>query len=300
MSEARNTTYHDSPLFWKDLLLQGLKEDQWLWDFTSLGSLKTADQQASAKIIAKGDGIWACAGLIPACEAASTEMGFSLRIESSLKNGETFKNGDSVFGFRGAARGILAVERPFLNLAAYACGISTQTRTLVDLLKKACPKNTPRVTLTRKTLPHYRDLAIHAVICGGGYPHRINLGGGVLIKENHITAGGGISPVFSRLQQTAPHPLRLEIEVKSLSELDEALRAKPDGVLLDNFEPSLIKKALEKINKISPRPFVEVSGGIHEKNIKDFAISGVSVLSVGALTHSVPATDFSLLVDLNK
>jgi nicotinate-nucleotide pyrophosphorylase (carboxylating) len=214
-----------------------------------------------------------------------------------VEDGEELKPGETVMTLRGPARVLLALERPMLNLASYVSGIATRTEGLVWLVKKACPKRTPRVTSTRKTLPGYRDLATYGVLAGGGHAHRLSLSGGVLIKENHIAAAGGIARAIEGAREVAPHGLKIECEVRNLGELSRALTAGADGVLLDNFKVKEVKDALKLIAGRPKAPVIEVSGGLNEDNIASYAIPGVDVLSVGSLTHSVTAVDLSLLVE---
>jgi nicotinate-nucleotide pyrophosphorylase (carboxylating) len=281
------------PDLWKNLLYAGLKDDGYLWDWTSIGTTKNPSQQLTAKIIGKSEGLWAAEGLV---DTLKTIPGFT-KAKSLLKNGKKFKPGTPLVSLTASSRELLAFERPFLNLAAYVSGIATQTNHFVKIIQEACPVKTPRLTLTRKTLPFYRDVAIQGVLAGGGYPHRVSLSGGILIKENHIVAAGSLLKAIQGVRAIAPHGLKIEIEVRSEKELKDALTGKAEGVLLDNFSPSQIRSALKIINKTSQNIFVEVSGGLTEKNIADYAIQGVDVLSVGALTHSVKAVDLSLLVD---
>jgi nicotinate-nucleotide pyrophosphorylase (carboxylating) len=176
--------------------------------------------------------------------------------------------------------------------------VATQTDALVQIVRSVGLDNPPRVTSTRKTLPGYRDLSIAAVIAGGGHPHRVSLSGGVLIKENHIAAAGGIASAIRGAVSVAPHGLRVEVEVRDLKELQEALDHEVDVVLLDNFSPSLVAEALKLIHAHAhSRVRVEVSGGISQRNIRDYVQQGVHVISVGSLTHSVSPLDLSLLVE---
>lgn len=282
---------------WRDLLEAGLREDGFLWDWTTLGVHQTASAGKAAKplraqIVAKSEGVWAADGLVQALEDSSR----TLKVKSRTTDGADFKAKTVLLEWTGSAREILAFERPFLNLAAYVCGIATATQKLVKIVHKACPKHTPRVSATRKTLPGYRDLAIHGIRVGGGYPHRLSLSGGVLIKENHIETAGGISNAISGVRAVAPHGLKIEVEVKSLGELKEAVRARAEGVLLDNFTPAQVTEALKVVKGLQPRPFIEVSGGLNESNLYSYALDGVDVLSIGSLTHSVRAVDLSLLI----
>ncbi len=280
---------------WKELLTQGLQEDGAQWDWTTLGSLKglvpAKKAAARAYIVAKSEGFWAAAGLVSAAQSSSC------LVKSSIKDGQRFKVGQKLVSFVGPAAEILALERPFLNLCSFACGIATTTADLVSRVQKACPKNPPRVTSTRKTLPYLKDISVWGVMCGGGFAHRLGLSGGVLIKENHIAAAGGIKKAILGTRSLAPHGMKIEIEVRSLKELKQALEAGADGVLLDNFAPAQVSEAL-RVTKTAPaRPFVEVSGGLNAENIATYAIAGVDVLSVGSLTHSVKSSDLSLLIE---
>jgi nicotinate-nucleotide pyrophosphorylase (carboxylating) len=183
-----------------------------------------------------------------------------------------------------------------LNLAAFVSGIATRTARLVEMAHSAGLKHPPRITSTRKTLPGYRDLSIYGVITGGGHPHRVSLSGGVLIKENHIASAGGIASAVGGVRSLAPHGLGIEVEVRDLRELQQALSCVVEGVLLDNFTPDLVTRALEMIESESKLPVtVECSGGIHEDNLKGYLQEGVHVISVGSLTHTVKSLDMSLL-----
>lgn len=288
--------YHDRLSVWRPLLEQALKEDEALWDWTVRSTLTQAGQPArplKAQIIAKGVGTWAAAGL---CRVVSHDYG--VKFVSKLKDSERFKRGQVLVEIAGPADAVLGLERPFLNLAAYASGIATRTRVLVDAVEKhqRTRASKIRIAATRKTLPHYRELALHSVLLGGGAAHRFNLAGGVLIKENHIAAAGGIAPAIERAKAHAPHVLKIEVEVRDLKEFDRALQAGADIIMLDNFSPESVRSAVARVSGRIPRPLIEVSGGITVGNIEDYVIDGVDVISSGSITHSVEASDFSLLV----
>lgn len=291
----------------KNLIQAGLREDGWPWDWTTLGSVADPLKKVRAQLIAKAPGIWAGTALTHSLNSVAKELseisGGHFLAKAQLADGASVKPGQRVAEWSGSAILVLALERPFLNLAQYAGGIATATRELVQIVRKACPKNTPRVTATRKTLPMYRDLAIHALRAGGGYPHRVSLSGGVLIKENHIAAAGGIERAITGARGTAPHGLKIEIEVKNLQELEKAISANAEVILLDNFSVADAKRAVQVVDKVyAPgslgRPVIEISGGLNEANIGKYAIPGVDILSLGSLTHSIQALDISLLVDL--
>ncbi len=284
--------YHTLSSLWIELLRKGLAEDGQPWDWTSLG-LKSPRGHSEAHVLAKSDGVWAAQTLTECLP----EVFSRVQVESFLSDGSTFKKGESLVRFKGPIGTLLALERPFLNLAAYVSGIASMTQAMVNQVKRAGLDRPPRVTLTRKTLPGYRDIAVHGVRVGGGFPHRVSLSGGVLIKENHVAAAGNIEAAVRAARSAAPHGLKIELEVRDRGELDQAILSRVDGVLLDNFSSEQVREAVEVIRAQGNGMFIEVSGGITLKTIADYAISGVDVLSVGALTHSASSVDLSFLVD---
>ena len=289
----------------KHLIQAGLRDDGWPWDFTTMGSVKDPLKKVRAELIAKSPGIWAGAALTNSLNAVARELAETtngtFQARSLLADGTRVKAGQRVAEWSGSAGLVLALERPFLNLAQYASGIATATHELVSIVKKACPKDTPRVTSTRKTLPYYRDLAVFALQAGGGHAHRLSLSGGVLIKENHIAAAGSIQQAVEGARSVAPHGLKVEIEVTDLKELERAIEAQADVIMLDNFSAGDAKRAVKLVDGIfapgAPgRPVIEVSGGLSASTIAKYAIRGVDILSVGSLTHSIRALDISLLI----
>ena len=290
--------YHELAAQWKSQLSRGMQEDGWELDWTAIGTGVPSKKNIHAKIVAKEDGVWAAEGL---GHAANELFGIPI-VRKIEKDGTRVKAGQIVSQWSGPARLVLALERPFLNLAGYVCGVATLTHRLVQSAQKAkkaakLGDKDIRVTATRKTLPGYRDIAIHGVRSGGGYSHRVSLSGGVLIKENHIAAAGGISKAVQGARAVAPHGLKIEIEVRNLKELREALAAGAEVVMLDNFSPAQVAEAVAVIQKSGHACMVECSGGIQESNIQEYVQPGVHVLSVGALTHSARALDLSLLVE---
>ncbi len=288
-------------MFYKNLLLTGLNEDQWQWDFTTLGVLPKKESTLRGTLRSKSDGIWVGEGFLREVVPLAREFGFECQVVSTLIDGESIAPGHRIAELSGSARFILAIERPLLNLMAFASGIATKTKVLVDRVKKRSEflelKKIPKVCATRKILPHYRDLSIYSVLAGGGYSHRVHLAGGILIKENHLTLAGGVLKAVDRTKKTVPHGLKIEVEVKNLSELREAIEAKADAILLDNFNPSQVSHAVQEVQRSDCSVLLEVSGGIQESNIEDYVIEGVDVISVGALTHNVKALDTSFVVD---
>lgn len=192
---------------------------------------------------------------------------------------------------RGPARAVLAGERTALNLVQRLTGIATLTRRYVDALPAG---SSTRITDTRKTTPGLRVLERYAVRLGGGHNHRNDLGSAVMIKDNHIVAAGGISKAVARARAYAPHTTRIEVEVDGLDQLEEAISAGADIVMLDNFSTDDCARAVERVRNLSPRPLLEASGGITLERVTELARAGVDVISVGALTHSAPAADIGL------
>lgn len=283
----------------RELLLEGLREDGFALDWTSLG-LKRGEK-IRAKIVAKSDGVFYGAELARAAEAVSESIELPFEAKSLVPDGARVKSGTKVIEFSGTATGILALERPYLNLAGYLSGISTRARILTDRVeaewrKKKYPGPAPRITATRKILPHYREVAIGAVMAGGGYSHRVNLAGGVLIKENHITAAGSIRAAIAAARKVAPHGLKIEIEITNVAELKQAIGERAEVIMLDNFSPEAVRSAMGFVEEADYPVVIECSGGISESTAAAYAVPGVHLLSVGGLTHSVTALDLSLLV----
>ncbi|WP_044251757.1 carboxylating nicotinate-nucleotide diphosphorylase [Chondromyces apiculatus] len=193
---------------------------------------------------------------------------------------------------RGPARALLSAERVALNLAQRMSGVATTARRYVEALPEGSPV---RITDTRKTTPGLRALERYAVRVGGAHNHRDSLGSAVLIKDNHIVAAGGISTAIARARGRAPHTSRVEVEVDSLAQLEEAIGAGADVILLDNFGTEDIQVAVARVQSLEQgRPLLEASGGITLERIRELAEAGVDLISVGALTHSAKAADISL------
>ena len=214
-----------------------------------------------------------------------------LRVERLLAEGALARPGDALWVVEGAAAPMLMAERTALNFAQRMSGIATQARRYVSALPAG---SRTRITDTRKTTPGLRALERYAVRCGGAFNHRDTLGSAVLIKDNHIEAAGGIPAAIERARQRAPHTCRIEIEVDSLEQLDQALIAGADIVMLDNFTtPDVI----EGVKRARGKASIEVSGGVSLNRIHELASAGVDVISVGALTHSVPSADIGLDIE---
>ncbi len=209
-------------------------------------------------------------------------------VEGHASEGARAVAGARLWSVRGRARSILMAERVALNLVQRMCGIASQTRAYVDAVPE---RSTMRVTDTRKTTPGLRALERYAVRVGGGHNHRDDLGAAVLIKDNHVAACGGVRAAIERARAAAPHTAKIECEVDSLEQLDEALDARADIVLLDNMPTPLVEDA---VRRTRGRALLEASGNVTIGRIAELARAGVNAVSVGALTHSVPAADVGL------
>lgn len=212
----------------------------------------------------------------------------SVRVLDVVSDGTRVVRGGVMARVEGSAASILKGERVALNFLQRLSGTATMTRNFVDALTPGSPT---RIVDTRKTTPGLRALERHAVRAGGGLNHREDLGAAVLIKDNHIAAAGGITQAITRCKARAPHTTRIECEVDSLAQLEEALTAGADIVLLDNFGDAMVAQAIT-INR--KRALLEASGGITIERVAKLSELGVDVISVGALTHSAPSADIGL------
>jgi nicotinate-nucleotide pyrophosphorylase (carboxylating) len=218
----------------------------------------------------------------------------SLAIETAARDGDLCAAAACVMRIRGLARGILRAERTALNFLQRLSGIATATREFVS----AVAHTRARIAHTRKTYPGARALETRAVAAGGGSNHRFDLGSGVLIKDNHLAASRSLTESVRRARATAPHGLRIEVEVDSATQLEEALAAGADIILLDNFSTASVEAAVRRIGTRTPRPLLEVSGGVTLSRVRELAETGVDIISIGALTHSARAVDLSLELTL--
>lgn len=212
-------------------------------------------------------------------------------VDVRVKTGSEVEAGTVVARIEGPARSILMAERTALNFVQRLSGVATQSRRYAN----AVAGTHARVVDTRKTTPGYRALEKAAVRAGGCGNHRPDLGSGILIKDNHIAACPPVARTVARAVKRAPHPLRVEVEVTSLEQLDQAIDAGADVVLLDNMSLDKVKAAVKRAH--SHKVLVEVSGGITLDNVRDYAECGVNIISVGALTHSAPSVDLALDFD---
>lgn len=272
-----------SPLL-DEIIGRALAEDLSAGDVTTESTVPE-DRTARASGAARKD-IVACG--LPVAERVFHLLDPEVRFEAKVAEGARVTKGTVLFSVEGRARAILMAERTALNLIQRMCGIATTARTYVD----AVPKDRAlRITDTRKTMPGLRLLDRYAVRKGGAHNHRNDLGSAVLIKDNHVIAAGGVRAAIERARARAPHTSKIECEVDSLEQLDEALSAGADIVLLDNMETATIEEA---VRRTRGRALLEASGGITLARIPELARTGIDAISVGALTHSVIAADIGL------
>jgi nicotinate-nucleotide pyrophosphorylase (carboxylating) len=263
---------------------QGLEEDLGAGDVTTEACVDPA-AAASATAVARQP-LVVCGG--PVFTRVFERVDPALRVEVHAEDGTKVERSTKLWTVRGRARSILMAERVALNLVQRMSGVATLTRSYVD----AVPRDAHvRIADTRKTTPGLRALERYAVRVGGGHNHRDNLGSAVLIKDNHIAACGGVRQAIERARAYAPHTSRIECEVDTLAQLDEALTAGADIVLLDNMDAASVEEA---VRRARGKALTEASGGVTLARVPELARAGVDVLSIGALTHSAPAVDIGL------
>jgi nicotinate-nucleotide pyrophosphorylase (carboxylating) len=266
------------------LIASALEEDLGGGDVTSEACVPE-EAKATAHGVARQEIVW-CGGYVAAHVFSVVDP--TVSFEVVVLDGAKVPARTRLFSVTGSARSILMAERVTLNFVQRMSGIATATRRYVDALPAG---SSTRITDTRKTTPGLRQLERYAVRTGGGNNHRNDLGSAVLIKDNHIVAAGGIRQAIERARKRAPHTSKIECEVDTLRQLEEALDAGADIVLLDNMDTPMIAEAV-RITR--GRALIEASGGITVERIAELARAGVDAISVGALTHSTPAADIGL------
>jgi nicotinate-nucleotide pyrophosphorylase (carboxylating) len=265
------------------LIALALEEDLGRGDVTS-EAIFDAEAGAGGRIIAKEP--LTLAG-IQVARAVFLTVDATTRFDAVAADGQRLDKGEPVARIKGSARSVLGAERTALNFLQRLSGIATLTRRFADVVAGT----NAVVCDTRKTAPGWRFLDKHAVRAGGGANHRADLSAGVLIKDNHIIACGSVKAAVERARAKAPHSLRVEVEVTHIDQIDDALAARAEIILLDNMTPDGVRAC---VSKIGGRALVEVSGGITLDTIRAFAEAGPDRISVGALTHSARAVDLSL------
>jgi nicotinate-nucleotide pyrophosphorylase (carboxylating) len=272
------------PLLYEPIVEAALREDLGRSGDVTTDAVVPAGATATAHLVARGEG--RVAGLQIACRAF-TLLDPGVAVELRAADGDDVAAGTVLAVVSGPARPILSAERVALNLLGRLCGIATQTRRVVALVAGTGA----RVAETRKTTPGLRALEKYAVRVGGGSNHRFGLDDAVLIKGNHVAVAGGVGPAVLRARAAVGHLVKVEVEVTSLAQVPEALEAGAEAILLDNMSPAQMREA---VALVAGRAVTEASGGITPGNAAEIAATGVDVLSLGWLTHSVPALDVAL------
>ena len=274
----------DLPLDLDDVIRRALAEDIGPGGDVTSKAVLGADQLAAARLEARAAGV--IAGLPVAdrvFQAADASTSFRPRVDE----GDLVRAGATVADVHGKARAILSAERVALNFLTHLSGIATLTRGFVD----ACRGTESVILCTRKTLPGLRSLERYAVTVGGGRLHRFGLSDGVLVKDNHVALAGGVEKATARAKENAPHTARVEVEVETIEQLERAVDAGADAILLDNADVETVARAVEVVGGRIP---LEVSGGMTIEKVRAIAGLGGLLISVGRITHSAPALDISL------
>lgn len=274
------------PLFVVDEVIRtALKEDIHYLD-TTTDLMIPADARTSARFLAKAEGV--VCGLDVALRVFAL-LDDALEVEVYLPEGSHVKPGDLIARVEGHTRALLKGERTALNLLQHMSGIATATAKAVERVKGTRAV----ITDTRKTLPGLRALQKYAVTVGGGKNHRFNLSDGAMLKDNHIDAAGGIPQAVAAIREKLGHMVKLEVETRNLDEVRQALDAGADIIMLDNMDCDTMAEA---VRLAAGRVPLEASGGIREETLRSVAETGVDIISIGALTHSVTALDISMKI----
>ncbi|MEN6357089.1 MAG: carboxylating nicotinate-nucleotide diphosphorylase [Armatimonadota bacterium] len=271
------------PVYLESVVKNAIAEDVGSGDITTALTIPN-DLTAHGVITAKESGIIAGQEL---AWVVFHEFFTQTMYEPVIRDGKHVKAGTVIGDVSGKARTILTGERVALNFLQRMSGIATLTAKYVDQVKHT----KARIVDTRKTTPGLRRLEKYAITCGGGYNHRFGLDDGILIKDNHIAAAGGITAAIEAAKDNAPHTLKIEVEVVDIKGLEEAIRAGADIVMLDNMPLDEMRKA---VSIADGKVLLEASGGVSLKSVNEIAETGVDIISVGALTHSAPALDINL------
>jgi nicotinate-nucleotide pyrophosphorylase (carboxylating) len=274
----------------RSLIDLALEEDLGRGDVTTEAVIDK-NATATAYLVARQPLVLAGLGV---CSAVFQRVDPQTTVVEMAADGDRVEAGIRLAAYTGRASSLLAAERTALNFVQRLSGVATLARAFVE----AAAGSTMRIADTRKTTPGFRLLEKYAVRMGGASNHRYDLGSGVLIKDNHVAVAGGVRQAVEKTRGRVPHGLKIEVEVDSLDQLEEALQAGADIILLDNFALPDIERAVARARTKTPRPLLEVSGGVTLAKIPTLAKTGVDIVSVGALTHSAPAVDLALDIDL--
>lgn len=266
-----------------EFIKNALIEDIDYGDVTT-DTLFDGSEISKGKFIAKEQGI--VAG-IDIAKRVFHILDRNIIFKNSVRDGTSVKYGDIITEIEGNSKSILKGERVALNIMQRMCGIATKTNNIVSLVKDYNVK----IVDTRKTLPGFRILDKYSVTVGGGYNHRLNLSDYAMIKDNHIKAVGSIKAAVKKIKDKLPFTTKVEVEVEDISQLQEAMCTDADVIMLDNMDVDTMKKAVKLVNK---KFILEASGNVNEENVALIASTGVDLISIGNLTHSVKALDISL------
>jgi nicotinate-nucleotide pyrophosphorylase (carboxylating) len=281
----------------RTILEAALAEDKVAHDVTTALTIDRS-LRASGTIIAREDCIISGLGCIPVIldifsKMSATPLGrFEVVSHPEIFDGVKVKKGQSLAVIRHNASAILSCERVTLNLMQRMSGIATLTNQFV----KSIAGTKAKILDTRKTIPGLRALDKYAVCCGGGVNHRLDLQDGILIKNNHISLGGGLPVTLERALKGRKAGQIVQVEVRSQLELEQAIAGGAESILLDNMKPAVVKKAVRQIRAALPNAPIEASGNMNLKTVRDYALAGVDFISVGALTHSAVAVDLSMKI----
>lgn len=266
-----------------DLIQQAIREDINYID-TSVDYLIPPEQAGKARFLAKADGV--LCGL-PVALRVFELLDPAFQAQCFYEDGDALRKGDIIAEISGSTAMLLKGERTALNLIQHMSGIATATAQAVRLVEGTRAS----ITDTRKTLPGLRSLQKYAVVCGGGKNHRYNLSDGAMLKDNHIDAAGGITSAIMLLRKKLGHMVKIEVETRNLDEVAEALRAGAEIIMLDNMTLDMMREAVKMTDG---KALLEASGGITLDTLRPVAETGVDIISIGALTHSVQAFDISM------
>jgi len=289
----------------RTILESALAEDKASQDITT--ALTVAPRlRATGTIIAKQACIVSGLGCIPVFFEAFAKMStnspgrFEVVSHPEIFDGVRVKKGQALAVIRHNAAAILSCERVILNLMQRMSGIATLTNEYVKAVAGLKTKVPTKILDTRKTIPGLRALDKYAVCCGGGVNHRLNLQDGILIKNNHIALGGGLPTALANALKGRKQGQTVQVEVRSQTELDEAIAGGAESILLDNMTPAAVKKAVKQIRAALPGVPIEASGNMNLKTVRAYALASVDFISVGALTHSAVAVDLSMRITVDQ
>ena len=279
-----------SPHSVREIIVNALLEDLVDGDDITTNSTVPAEQRSEGVFASRAEG---CIAGVPLAIAVLDVIGGEIRTEVLRGDGARVKKGDHILWVAAPTRRLLTAERTALNLLCHLSGVATHAARWADALYGT----TAKVRDTRKTTPGLRALEKYAVRCGGGLNHRMSLSDAALVKDNHIVAAGGVAEAFAKIRSAASH-IPIEIEVDTIEQLETALAAGADVVLLDNMPPDVLRQAVavsrDHTKKTGKAVILEASGGLTLANANEVAATGIDFISVGALTHSSPVLDIGL------